>query len=149
MTLNVEEDLLCFPVLSVVTVGHWVIGRLTNGPGGGLLDLLLCRFLRFLVLALLTVHSAQRQEGSVLKVLGTNCSLHESEFRLCPKRVSVWFPRLANQMCPRLADSWLQPVALCRTFDHGWVVCPCLSVFMPISLHAELFPACFKQLDVP
>ena len=48
-----------FPVLSFVTVGHWVIGRPRNGSGGGLLELLLCRFLGFLVLALLTVHSAQ------------------------------------------------------------------------------------------
>ena len=48
-----------FPVLSFVTVGRWVIGRPRNESGGGLLELLLYRFLGFLVLALLTVHSAQ------------------------------------------------------------------------------------------
>ena len=48
-----------FPVLSFVTVGHWVIGRPRNGSRGGLFELLLCRFLGLLVLALLTVHSAQ------------------------------------------------------------------------------------------
>ena len=74
-----------FPFLSFVTVGHWVIGRPRNGSRGGLLELLLCRFLGFLVLAPLTVHSAQRQQGRGLRVLGTNCSLYESEFRLCPK----------------------------------------------------------------
>ena len=50
-----------FPVLSVVTVGCWVIGSPQNGSGGGLLELLLYCFLGFLVLALSTVHSAQRQ----------------------------------------------------------------------------------------
>ena len=58
------------------------------------MKLLLYRFLGFLVLALLTVHSAQRQQGRGLRVLGTNCSLHESEFRLCPKVVLDWFLRL-------------------------------------------------------
>ena len=53
------DVLLGFPVLSFVTVGRWVIGKLRNGPGRGLLELLLCRFLGFLVPALLTVHSAQ------------------------------------------------------------------------------------------
>ena len=48
-----------FPVLSFVTVGHWVIGRPRNGSRGGQLELLLCRFLKFLVLTLLTAHSAQ------------------------------------------------------------------------------------------
>ena len=113
-----------------------------------MLELLLYRFLGFLVLALLTVHSAQWQEGRGLKVLGTNGPIHASEFRLCPKGVSVWFPWLSDQVCARLADSWLQPVALCRTFDHGCVVCPSLSTFVPIDLHADLFPGCLKQLDV-
>ena len=27
-------------------------------------------------------------------------------------------------------------MALCRTFGHGWVVCPGLSVLVPIGLHA-------------
>ena len=48
-----------FPVLSFVTVGHWVIGRPRNGSGGGLLELLLWRFLGFPVLTLPMVHSAQ------------------------------------------------------------------------------------------
>ena len=48
-----------FPVLSCVTVGHWVIGRPRNRSRGGLPELLVYRFLGFLVLALLTVHSAQ------------------------------------------------------------------------------------------
>ena len=47
-----------FPVLSFVTVGRWVIGRPSNGSGGGLLELPLYRLLEFLVLALLMVHSA-------------------------------------------------------------------------------------------
>ena len=37
-----------FPILSFVTVGHWVIGRPRNGSRGGLLQLLLYRFLGFL-----------------------------------------------------------------------------------------------------
>ena len=94
-----------FPVLSFVTVGHWVIGRPRNGSRGGLLELLLCRFLGSLVLALLKIHSAQWQQGRALRVLGTNCSLHESEFRLCPEVVLDWFPRFADQGCARLADS--------------------------------------------
>ena len=61
-------------------------------------------------------------------VLVTNCSLHESKFSLCPKVMLDWFPRFA--------DSRLRPMALCRTFDHGWVVCPGLSVLEPIGLHA-------------
>ena len=93
-----------FPVLSFVTVGRWVIGRPRNGSGGGLLELPLYRFLGLLVLALLTVHSAQRQQGRGLRVLGTNCSLHESEFRLCPEVVLDWFPRFADQGCARFAD---------------------------------------------
>ena len=48
-----------FPVLSFVIVGHWVIGGPRNGFGGGLLELLLYRFLGFLVLTLPMVHSAQ------------------------------------------------------------------------------------------
>ena len=48
-----------FPILSLVTVGHWVIGRPRNGSRGGQLELLLCRSLEFLVLTLLTDHSAQ------------------------------------------------------------------------------------------
>ena len=48
-----------FPVLSFVTVGHWGIGRPRNESRVGQLELLLCRFLGFLVLTLLTVHSAQ------------------------------------------------------------------------------------------
>ena len=48
-----------FSVLSFVAVGHWVIGRPRNGSRGGLLELLLYHLLGFLVLALLTVHSAQ------------------------------------------------------------------------------------------
>ena len=48
-----------FPVLSFVAVGRSVIGGPRNGSRGGLLELLLYRFLGFLVLALLTVHSAQ------------------------------------------------------------------------------------------
>ena len=94
-----------FSVLSFVTVGHWVIGRPRNGSGGGLLELLRYRFLGFLVLALLTVHSAQWQQGRGLRVLGTNCSLHESEFRLCPEVVLDWFTRFADRGCARLADS--------------------------------------------
>ena len=82
-----------FPVLSLVTVGHWMIGRPRNGSGGGLLELPLYRFLGFLVLALPMVYSTQRQQGSRLGVLGTNCSLHESEVRLCPEVVLDWFPR--------------------------------------------------------
>ena len=125
-----------FPVLSFVTVGHWVIGRPRNGSGGGQLKLSLYRFLGFLVMALPMVHSAQRQQGGGLRVLGTNCSLHESEFRLYPEVVLDWFPRFADQGCARLTDSWLWPMALCRTFGHGGVVCPCLSVLVPIGLHA-------------
>ena len=94
-----------FPVLSLVAVGHWVIGRPRNGSRGGLLELLQCRFLEFLVLTLPMVHSAQRQQGRGLRVLGTNCSLHESEFRLCPGVVLDRFPRFADQECARLADS--------------------------------------------
>ena len=45
------------------------------------------------------------------------------------------FPRFADWWCARLADSWLRPMALCRTFGHGWVVYPGLSVFVPIGLH--------------
>ena len=89
---------------------------------------------------LLTVHSAQWQQGRGLRVLGTNCSLHESEFRLCPKGVSGWSPRFADRLCARLAGSGLRPWALCRTFDHGWVVCPDLSVFVLIGLHAVYSP---------
>ena len=48
-----------FPVLSFVTVGYWVIGRPRNRSRGGQLELLLCRFLGFLVLTLLTAHSGQ------------------------------------------------------------------------------------------
>ena len=47
-----------------------------------------------------------------------------------------WSPRFAGKRCARLADSWLWPMALCRTFGHGWVVCPSLSVLVPIGLHA-------------
>ena len=47
-----------FPVFSFVTVGHWVIGRPRKGSRGGLLELPLCRFLGFPVLALPMVHSA-------------------------------------------------------------------------------------------
>ena len=47
-----------------------------------------------------------------------------------------WFARFAGQGGARLANSWLRPVALCRTFDHGWVVCPGLSLLVPIGLHA-------------
>ena len=65
-----------------------------------------------------------------------NCSLHESEFRLCPEVVLDWSPRFAGKRCARFADSWLGPMALCRTFGHGWVVCPSLSVLVPIGLHA-------------
>ena len=49
-----------FPVLSFVTVGHWIIGRPRNGSVGCLLELPLCHLLEFLVLTLLRVHSAQR-----------------------------------------------------------------------------------------
>ena len=59
LTHDVGEDLLCFPVLSFVIVGRWVIGRLRNGPVGGLLEPLLCLFVGFIVLTLLTVHSTQ------------------------------------------------------------------------------------------
>ena len=125
-----------FPVVSFVTVGHWVIGRPRNGSGEGLLELPLFRFLGFLVLAIPMVYSAQRQQGSGLKVLGTNCSLHESEFRLCPEVVLDYFPRFADQECARLTDSWLRPMALCHTVDHGWVVCQGLLVLVPIGVHA-------------
>ena len=94
-----------FPVLSFVTVGHWVIGRPRNGSRGGLLELPLYRFLGFLILALPMVHSAQPQQLGGLRVLGTNCLLHESEFRLCPEVVLDWFPWFADQVCARLADS--------------------------------------------
>ena len=94
-----------FPVLSFVTFGRWVIGRPRNGSGGGLLELPLYCFLRFLVLALPMVHSAQRQQGGGLRVLGTNCPQHESEFRLCPEVVLDWFPRFPDYGCARLADS--------------------------------------------
>ena len=47
-----------------------------------------------------------------------------------------WFPRFADRDRARLAEVWLRPVASCRTFDHGWVVCPGLSVFVPIGLYA-------------
>ena len=94
-----------FPVLSFVTVGRWLIGRPRNGSGGGLLELLLYRLLRFLILTLSMVHSAQRQQGRGLRVLGTNCSLHESEFRLGPEVVLDLFPRFADLGCARLADS--------------------------------------------
>ena len=125
-----------FPVLSFVTVGHWVIGRPRNRSGGGLLELPLYRFLGFLVLALPMVHSAQRQQGGGLRALGTNCSLHESKFRLYPELVLDWFLRCADHAYARLADSWLRPIVLCHTFGHGWVVCPSLSVLVPIGLHA-------------
>ena len=52
-----------------------------------------------------------------------------------------WFPRFADRECARLADSWLRPLALCRTFDHGWEVCPGHSVLVPIGLHAAYSPA--------
>ena len=94
-----------FPVLSFVTVGRWVIGRPRNGSGGGLLELPLYHLLGFLVLTLPMVHSAQRQQGRGLRVLGANCSLHESEFRLCPEVVLSRFPRFADQGCAQLADS--------------------------------------------
>ena len=117
-----------FPVLSFVTVGHWVIERPRNGSGGGLLELLLSRFQGFLVLALLTVHSAQRQQGRGLRVLGTNCSLHQSEFRLCPKVVLDWFLGLpvrsvlglpilgyGHWLCavPLIMAGWCAPVSRC------------------------------------
>ena len=47
-----------------------------------------------------------------------------------------WFPRVADQGCARLGDSGLRLIALCRTFDHGWVVRPGISVLVPIDLHA-------------
>ena len=47
-----------------------------------------------------------------------------------------WFPWFADQECAWLADSCLRPVALCHTFDHGWVGCPGPSVLVPIGLHA-------------
>ena len=130
-----------FPILSFVPVGRWVIGRPRNGSVGGLLELLLFRFLGFPVLTLPMVHSAQRQQGRGLRVLGKNSSLHESEFRLCPEGMLDWFSRVADQVCARLADSCLRPLALCRTFDRGWVVCPGLSVLVPIGLHAVYSPA--------
>ena len=65
-----------------------------------------------------------------------NCSLRESEFRFFPRVVLGWFLRSADWDCARLAEVWLRLVALCRTFDHGWVVCSGLSVFMPIGLHS-------------
>ena len=46
------------------------------------------------------------------------------------------FLGFAGQGCARLADSGLRPVALHRTFDHSWVVCPGFSVLVPIGLHA-------------
>ena len=70
-----------------------------------------------------------------------NCSLHESKLKLCPKVVLDWFPRFADRGCARLADSGLRPLAMCRTFDHGCVVCPSPSVFVPIGLHAVYSPA--------
>ena len=94
-----------FPVLPFVTVGRWVIGRPRNGSEEVCLSCLCIACWGFLVLTLLTVHSAQRQQGRGLRVLGTNCSLHESEFRLCPEVVLDWFPRFADQRCARLADS--------------------------------------------
>ena len=65
-----------FPVLSFVTVGHWVIGRPPNRSGESFFELLLYRFLVFCVLVLPTVHSAQSQQGRGLRFLGTKCSLH-------------------------------------------------------------------------
>ena len=82
------------------------------------------------------VHSAQWQQGRGLRVLVTNCSLHEYEFRLCPEVVLGWFLGSANLDYARLAEVWLRPMASCRTFDHGWVVCPGHSVFMPIGLYS-------------
>ena len=113
-----------FPVLSSVTVGHWVIGRPRNKSVGGLLELPLCRSLEFLVLALPIVHSPHLQQGRGLRVLGTKCPLHESEFRLFPEVVSDWFPQFANWLCALLADSWLRRLALRRTFDCGWLGSP-------------------------
>ena len=121
-----------FPVLSFVSVGCWTIGRPQSGCGGGLLELLLYFLSGFLVLALPTVHSAQWQQGRGLRILEMNCSLHESEFRLCPEVVFDWLSRFADQWCARLAKSRLRSMALCRTFDHGWVMCPGLSVFVLI-----------------
>ena len=86
-----------FPVLCFVTVGRWVIGTSQNGCGEGMLDLLLCRSLEFLVLVLLMVQSAHRQQGRRLRVLGTNCSLYESEFRLCSKVVVNWLLQYADE----------------------------------------------------
>ena len=79
-----------FPFLSFVTVGRWIMGRPQNGSGGSQLELLLHQCLGFPVLALPTVHSAQRQQGCGLRVLGMNFSLHESGFRLRPEVVLDW-----------------------------------------------------------
>ena len=46
------------------------------------------------------------------------------------------FSPFADQGFAWLADSWLRPMALGRTFGHGWVVCPGLSGLVPIGLHA-------------
>ena len=70
-----------------------------------------------------------------------NCSLHKSEFRLCLEVVLDWLFRFADQWCARLAESGLRPLALCCTFDHGWVVCTRPSVFVPIGLHTD-YPPC-------
>ena len=102
---NVKKDLLCLAVLSFVTVGHWVIRRPHNGSGRGLLELLLCRSLEFVVLALPMVHSAHLQQGRALRVLGMNCLLHQSEFRICPKVVLDSLFRFADGWCARLAES--------------------------------------------
>ena len=57
-----------------------------------------------------------------------------------------WFPRVADRECAWLAEVWLRPVASCRTFGYGWVVCPGLSVFVPIGLLAVYG---FRLMRVP
>ena len=47
------------PGFSFITLGHWVVRMPRNGSSGSLLELLLYRSLRSLVLALSTVHSVQ------------------------------------------------------------------------------------------
>ena len=78
---------------------------------GGLLELLPCPYLSFLVAALPTVHSEQCQWGCRLRALETNSTLQEFEFRLCVEVVLCWLIRFAH--------TWCRSLALCRTFYHG------------------------------
>lgn len=57
----------------------------------------------------------------MLRALGTNCSLHESNFNLCSQVVLDWLIQFADQWHACLTKSGLRPMALFQILNHGWL----------------------------